>query len=246
MSFFWQSQQHLSDCKDLEPKQRDMKTIAISSPLRRIHRSNVDHVLALSPIPEVRSKFSRLGDLAPHEIISFQNSHSDYICGVRKRGQICKNSIYCKKHPLCERVKVGRSKSLQELMKSESKNQKVFAKRRELAKSIHNCKSYWADKEYLENGNKTCSHTSCSNSRNESRQTSPVLTVASEEEEVVGWRATLLKGSLLKKIAKTAGVNTKDFLSYLIYKLECYETLDVDIRVRELETRFDPLYARIL
>lgn len=246
MSFFWQSQKQLSESSGSISKRCDTGSVAISSPLRRIHRTDFNKGLALSPIPAFRSKFSRIGDLAPQEIMSFQNSHSDYICGVRKQGQICKNSIYCKKHHLCERIKVCRSKPLNELMRSESKNQRVFAKRRELAKSIHSCKSYWANKAYLDDRNETCTHTSCSNSRSGSCQTSPVLTAASEEEEVLGWKATLLKGSYLKRIAKTANVNTKDFLAYLFYRLECYEVLDVDIRVRELETRFDPLYARIL
>lgn len=246
MSFFWQSHPNLSNSNGLETRINDLESLAISSPLRRIHQSDFKNFLTLSPNPEVRSRFPRVEDIAPLEIISFQNNQSDYICGVRKKGRTCTNNIYCQKHSFCERIKVCRSRPLQELMKSESKNQRVFAKRRELAKSIQNCKSYWTEEENPNDKNKTCTHTSCSNSDYESGKTSPVLTANSEEEEDLGWKATLLKGSLLKKIAKRSGTNFQDFLSYLHYKLECYEILDVDIRVRELETRFDPLYARLL
>lgn len=241
MSFFWQSRRHLSKLNDLKIKRHNKETETISSPLRRIHQSGFEKVLALSPVPELRSKFLTPGDLAPQEIMSIQSRHTDYVCGVERKGRVCKNTLYCSKHTLFERKLVKRSKPLVELMRTECDNQTLYARRRKLAESFFNCKSYWIDQEQTDRGLKTCDHSSCSSSTSESYHVSPKVTSQSTIclKSENGWRSKLLKASYLKKITENAAINPDNVVSYLFYKLRSYESIDMDLRAREQEIRFE-------
>lgn len=239
-SFFWQSQRHLSNVKDDLPKPNVNDSKAISSPLRRIHNPTSSRVLALSPVPEISSKLPTIEDLAPHEIISIQKNHTDYICGVARKGRICKNSLYCNKHTLAERRSVKRSMSLQKLMKNECQNRNSYAKRWAHAKSFYSGKNYWMDHNPYSNDMRTCFHTSCVNTPDsEATPSYAVSTNSRGEEYKATWRATLIKKSYQKKLSRTSGENSLEFVSYILYKLENYDTFDEELRIRELEARWE-------
>lgn len=46
-----------------------------------------------------------------------------------------------------------------------------------------------------------------------------------------------MKDLFLKKISRCFN---NDAVAYLHYKLRCYEGIDIDVRARELEARYDP------
>lgn len=243
MSFFWQSQLHLPKLTPGGYTPNALESGTISSPLRRIHRPDSARVLALSPVPAVQSKYLCTENLEPNEIISVHSRHTDYICGVQKKGRVCKNSFYCRKHSFRERQKVRRSLPMVELMRRECRNRALFAKRRQVTKSLYSCKLYWADQHGNLDALRTCCHTSCSNSDTEkSAGNSPNVVSNSSicEEMDTQWAATLIKNSYIRKITKNVTCKPIEFASYLYYSLECYERLDLEIRVRELEARYEP------
>lgn len=240
VSFFWQSQRHLPKFRSDSPKPNGTEAEAISSPLRRIHNPTSNRAMALSPIPEVLSKLPTIEDLAPHEIMTIQANHADYICGVTKKGHICKNGLYCTKHTLAERRGVRRSMPLLRLMKNEIQNRTFHAKRRARTKSFYNGKSYWLDNDPYSNDLRTCFHSSCANTPEKEPVNSPHASLNSRVDgAVVSWKATLAKKSYLRKISRTSGENLLDFMSYVLYKLENYDTFEEELRIRELEVRWE-------
>lgn len=242
MSFFWQSQPHLPKLDAALGHQRSRDTGTISSPLRRIHHAQATKVLALSPVPEARAKFSGVAGLAPHEIMAVQADHTDYVCGVERRGRTCKNSLHCSKHAFGERRAVRRTRPLAELLYHEAQNRAEYAKRRRLVKFLYRCRTYWGDDDPYGDA-KTCIHTSCANTPD--RDASPcVVSHNSTMKDTDGWRASLLTQSFLKRMSRGAADCRDDFVAYLFYRLDWYQLLDEDIRVREIEARFeDDTYA---
>lgn len=242
MSFFWHSRGHPSKPKHAPTTDKSLDKITITSPLRRIHRKDTK-VMALSPVASRGGNRNFTpGLLRPQDILSIHTTHTDYICGVVKKRHTCKNSLYCTVHTLQERLAVYRTKPLHELMKEECLNRALYAERRNLAKTVFRCKAYWTGNQFSEDMAATCSHSSCSTKSSEHgfRESKHLSSLAAGKELTkTRWSGELVKKLFLKRLACSHNRSRDDFVSYVFYKLEGYEILELDVRAREIEARFE-------
>ncbi|OBA23260.1 hypothetical protein METBIDRAFT_9544 [Metschnikowia bicuspidata var. bicuspidata NRRL YB-4993] len=217
----------------------------ILSPLRKLHRPGLILENTSSALPPVHSYdgFDAVCNLTPSQILSIQEDQTDYICGVQTNAHVCRNSFYCRRHLLEQRMEVRRSLPLKCLMEEELKNVAWFRKRRVLTKLYHDCKSYWHKHPSASTTPMTCSRTSCV--QNESNVSSSPLCASVSSYNAPGTAArieestsSLLKKAFLKRLSRSADLHKDDIVSYLFYKLACYEEAGIDMRARELEARY--------
>ncbi|KAM9910496.1 hypothetical protein OXX69_004429 [Metschnikowia pulcherrima] len=229
-------------------KPQDFKSSppAISSPLRKLHRHNAatENVPEMLPSTHTYDKFDTVLGFSPNEILSIQEDQNDYICGVQTNGHVCGKSLYCRYHSLDERNEVQRSVPLGCLIIEESKNREWFRKRRALTKMYYDCKAYWQKHPSASMTPMTCSQTSCVREGSNYYSSPKCVSVTSHNAAGIMVNSeegafSSLKRAFLNKLSRAADAHKEDIVSYLFYRLACYEVAGVEVRTRELEARYN-------
>lgn len=217
----------------------------ILSPLRKLQRPGFGLGHPAEALPPIYSydKFDVVLNLSPNEVLGIQEDQTDYICGVQTNGRICRKSLYCRLHLLEQKNEVSRSLPLECLIAEEMKNGAWFRKRRMLTKLYYDCKAYWQRHPSASMTPMTCSRTSCMQETSNLNSSPKCVSVSSQNAVGVMVNSeegafSLLKRAFLKRVSRSVDEHKEDLMSYLFYKLTCYEAIAVDIRVRELEARY--------
>lgn len=180
--------------------------------------------------------------LTPLELAVLERTQSDYTCGVLHKGSYCKNDLYCSLHLFDQRTHVHRSKPLATLIADEMCRPAWFRKQHRLIKLHHTCKALWDAGPESEPG--TCCLSSCCGDDDvaPSRElpSSPIASAIGTPEKEFQPRKKyrLPKDFFLSKLSRATATEIEDSVSYLHLKLSCYESIDLEVRTREIHARY--------
>lgn len=182
-----------------------------------------------------------LTPIQPQDILHICEKPRDYICGVADGMRICRRSIYCSKHLFGERALVERSKSLSKLILDELKDSDRFRKLHWLGIAFHSCRAYYTSQE-PEGLARPCSKSSSNESKSDNNVISSPFGRPNTVQEKLSYHTArkfkLIKSLFLSKLSRSAAKKVEDVVSYLHYKLECYEDVELDVRAREMQVKY--------